>query len=327
MPKTHRPRAGSLQFWPRKRARRIYPRVRNWLETKSIILLGFAGYKAGMTDVLLKDIRSHSRSKNEEIVWPVTVIECPPIKLVSIKLYKNTPYGRKTASQVFVLNKFDKELARKLKLPKNYDAEKKLTELKLENVSDVVGVFHTQPKTTGLPSKKPEVFEIGVGGNDIKHKLDYLKNLIGKEVRVSDVFKPLTNLDIHAVTKGKGLQGVVKRMGVTLKSHKSEKGQRRAVLGPEGYRKVKFSAPSAGQMGYHNRTEYNKELLLIGNDPKQVNPKGGFLHYGLIKNDFILVKGSIAGPAKRLIRLTEPSRGKINAANVEIRKINTESKQ
>ncbi len=328
MPTVHRPRAGSLQYWPRKRAKRVYARVRSWFGSKTPSLLGFAGYKAGMTHVIVKDNRANSLTKNDNIVWPVTVIECPAIKLLSLKFYKNSgPYGSQVASEIFVANKFDKSLTRKLKLPKNYDADKKLKGLKLEEYNDVRGIFFTQPRLTGAGKKKPEVFEIGVGGAEVKSKVEFLKGLIGKEVRVSDVMKQQKVVDVHSITKGKGFQGVVKRMGVTLKSHKSEKGQRRAVVAPEGYAKVAYTAPMGGQVGNHTRTEYNKELLLIGDKPEKVNPKGGFLHYGLVKNDFILIKGSVPGTTKRLIKFTEPIRGRISASNVDVQDISLRSKQ
>jgi large subunit ribosomal protein L3 len=61
-----------------------------------------------------------------------------------------------------------------------------------------------------------------------------------------------------------------------------------------------WTVPTSGQMGYHQRTEYNKRVLKIGSDGEEVNPRGGFLHYGIVKNDFILLKGSTPGPQKRL---------------------------
>jgi large subunit ribosomal protein L3 len=63
-----------------------------------------------------------------------------------------------------------------------------------------------------------------------------------------------------------------------------------------------------GQVGYHLRTEYNKQIAKIGKDPKEVEPKGGFLRYGQIKNPYVLVKGSIAGTAKRMIKITHAAR-------------------
>lgn len=328
MPNVHRPRAGSLQFWPRKKAKRIYSRVRSWLGSKIPSLQGFAGYKAGMTHVVLKDNRPHSLTKGKNIVWPATVIECPPLKILSFKFYQNSgPYGSKLISEVFVSNKLDKSLGKKVNLPKNYDSEIKLKEINFETIDFVRGLFYTQPRLVGFARKKPEIFEIDVGGRDPKSQFDYLKNLVGKELRVVDFFKSQRMVDVHAVTKGKGFQGVVKRMGVTLKSHKSEKGQRRAVLGPEGYGKVKFSAPLAGQLGYQTRTEYNKEIIALGSNGEDVNPSGGFLNYGLIKNDYVLIKGSIPGPSKRMIRFTEPIRGRVTGSNLELKQIILVSKQ
>ena len=73
----HWPRRGSIQFWPRKRAKSETPRIRHWLKTNSKIL-GFAGYKAGMTHIMRKDTSS-SRTKGEIVSDAVTVVECPPL--------------------------------------------------------------------------------------------------------------------------------------------------------------------------------------------------------------------------------------------------------
>ena len=63
--------------------------------------------------------------------------------------------------------------------------------------------------------------------------------------------------------------------------------------------------PQAGQLGFNYRTEINKRILKVGttNDIKSITPKSGFQNYGLVKNDYIIVKGSIGGPAKRLVRI------------------------
>mgnify|MGYP001594856626 FL=1 len=66
----------------------------------------------------------------------------------------------------------------------------------------------------------------------------------------------------------------------------------------------------AGKMGYHLRTEYNKQIIKIGNKPEEINTKGGTLDYGIVKNTYLLIKGSLGGPSKRLIKLTEPTRPK-----------------
>jgi large subunit ribosomal protein L3 len=69
-----------------------------------------------------------------------------------------------------------------------------------------------------------------------------------------------------------------------------------------------YSIARAGQMGYHQRIEYNKRILKIGKNAKEINLKGGFIRYGNVKNSYILVDGSIPGPKKRAIRLRQPAR-------------------
>jgi large subunit ribosomal protein L3e len=36
---------------------------------------------------------------------------------------------------------------------------------------------------------------------------------------------------------------------------------------------------------------------------KAITPMGGFPHYGIVKNDYLMIKGGIGGPRKRLITL------------------------
>ena len=84
----------------------------------------------------------------------------------------------------------------------------------------------------------------------------------------------------------------------------------------------------AGKMGYHLRTEYNKWIIRIGNKPEEINVKGGFVHYGVVKNPYILIKGSIGGAQKRLIRFTGAMRPKKNVPEApQINYVSVESKQ
>jgi len=84
----------------------------------------------------------------------------------------------------------------------------------------------------------------------------------------------------------------------------------------------------AGQMGYHQRTEYNKRILKIGNNGEEVTPKGGFLHYGIIKNNYVILKGSVQGPPKRLIVLRSAIRCPEDKFGLpEITYLSRESKQ
>ena len=60
-------------------------------------------------------------------------------------------------------------------------------------------------------------------------------------------------------------------------------------------------------MGFHQRVEYDKRIMIMGNtdsDGKlKINPDGGYKHFGLVKGDFIILKGSVPGTYKRLIKL------------------------
>src|SRR3989338_4093158 len=125
------------------------------------------------------------------------------------------------------------------------------------------------------------------------------KALLGKELTVADALKPGSQVDVHAVTKGKGFQGEVKRHGVSIRQHKSEKRKRgKAQLGPWTPSKVSYTIPQTGKMGYHLRTEYNKWVVAVGADPGKIQQSGGFIHYGIVKNPYVLIKGSVAGPRK-----------------------------
>jgi len=312
MPKTHKPRAGSMQFWPRSRSKTSYANIHSWAKKEKV--LAFAGYKAGMTHIL----ENNPKAKVAKTVSiPVTVIECPPLKPLSLRFYKNTPYGAKIISEVQAKN-LNKELSKKIRLPKAHK-EKSIP----ESYDYFRLAVYTQPKLTNIGKKRPDIFEIAVQNN-----IEEAKKLLDSEIKLNSVFKSGQFVDVHAITKGKGFQGPVKRFGVQLKSHKSEKKRRSAGnLGAFTPRKVNWNVPQHGQMGYFKRTEHNKLVYLVDSDPKKINQKGGMKGYGVLKNDYLLIKGSIAGPRKRLIILSEPIRNKKEKPAPEILYISQESKQ
>ncbi|MEM5829631.1 MAG: 50S ribosomal protein L3 [Candidatus Aenigmatarchaeota archaeon] len=302
MPAVKRPRKGSLQFYPRKRAKRIYPTVSTYPETEKPKLLDFAGYKAGMTTVILIDNVKSSPTFGQEIAVPATVLECPPLKVVGIRAYKLTRKGLQVLTEAWMKN-LPKEIERKTKVRPN---EENLNEIEknLDKISKIRLIVATQPKTSGLGKKKPEVFEIEVGGKEIREKFEFAKQILGKELKVSDVFRQGEYVDVIAVTKGKGTAGPVKRFGVFIQSrHAKEKRRHVGTLGQEQPGKVRYTVPMAGQLGFQTRTEFNKRILKIGENGEEVNPKGGFKNYGVIKSNYLLLEGSVPGPNKRLIRL------------------------
>ncbi|MBT3940733.1 50S ribosomal protein L3 [Candidatus Woesearchaeota archaeon] len=329
--KRKRPRRGSLQFWHRKRASRIYPRIRNQAETKDVQLMGFAGYKAGMTQVFYVDSRPTSPTKGDELCVATTIIECPPMKIMGLRLYKPSITGSAAFCDV-LSDAFDIDLSKKITLPKKKTEQQKIkdAESKLEQATEIRLLVSTQPKFAGFGKKKPEIFEMAIGGSDIKTKFEYAKTVLGKEIKASDVLTSGQYYDAHAVTTGKGYQGVIKRFGVRRKVHKSEKGVRRVgTLGAFTGAKT-WRVPHPGQMGFHTRTEYNKQVLLISN-PKEneINPSGGLINYGVVKSDYILVVGSIPGPKKRIIRFTPAIRmkAKYQTQAPELQSISLRSQQ
>ena len=329
--KRKRPRRGSLQFWHRKRASRIYPRIRSNPIFNEVKLAGFAGYKAGMTQVSYVDAKPTSPTKGETLRVPATIIECPPIKVIGLRLYQDSVLGSSVLLDVFS-DAFDMDLKRKLTLPKKKMEQQKMkdAETKLEQAKDIKALVATQPKHAGFGKKKPEIFEMQIGGEDIKARFDYIKSVLGKELKVSDLLTSGHFYDAHAVTTGKGYQGVIKRFGVRRKVHKSEKGVRRVgTLGAFTGAKT-HTVPHPGQMGFHTRTEYNKQVLLISNPKEQeINPNGGIVNYGVVKSDYILIAGSVIGPKKRLIRFSAPIRQKAKQGTqaIELQTISLRSHQ
>ncbi|MBI2656893.1 50S ribosomal protein L3 [Candidatus Woesearchaeota archaeon] len=334
MPRTRKPRAGSMQFWPRVRARHSYARIRNWGIGKEAKPLGFAGYKVGMTHLLINDNRPHSLTKGTEIFCPVTIVECPPLKTASIRFYTNTLQGSKLVSELFA-ESLDKELERKIIIPKKKVKEEADGGRGYSQASQVTNfdfvrlLCCTQPRLTSIGKKKPEIFEVAIGGSK-EQQLSYAKEKLGKEININEVFSEGQLLDIHSLTTGKGFQGPVRRFGVQLRQHKSEKSIRNpGSLGPwksQGH--VMWRTAHAGKMGYHLRTEFNKHVLKIGNKADEINVKGGFLDYGNVKSNYLVIKGSIAGPQKRIIRFTDAIRSKGSIQEPpQITYVSIESKQ
>ncbi|MCC6003368.1 MAG: 50S ribosomal protein L3 [Thermofilum sp.] len=316
MTKGHRPRRGSRAYYPRKRARSIVARIKRWPKDREGFL-GFAGYKVGMLHVVGIETHKFSPFQGQEIVYPATVIEVPGLRVLAVRVYGKTPQGRRTLCEVWS-REVPKDVERVFTTPKDpsyYEEQVKKLEEVRDKVSEVRVIVATQPRLAGIGKKKPELFEIAVGGSPDKALKIALEKL-GKELTVSDVFKEGDYVDVIAVTKGKGFAGSVKRFGVEEmpRWHKHRKGHSRiGAVGPQKP-SIMFYTPFPGQLGFHQRTEYNKKILKIGDasSMKEINPPGGWKHYGLIKSQFIIIEGSIPGPAKRLVKLRHAIRpGKV----------------
>ncbi len=310
--KTHAPRHGSLAYLPRKRAKSPVARIRYWptIESDAPRLLGFSGYKAGMTYVFTIEDRKRSPHFGKEVMKAATILETPPLLVCGIRTYTKTPYGLQNQTEAWMKDP-PAILDRALVLPESFDTDAMLEKIE-QSIDQTVAirvVTATQPTQTNLAKKKPDISEIQIGGGTIQQQLEYAKQLLGKTVTPEEVFKDGQYTDVAAITVGKGYQGPVKRWGVTILQHKGRKTKRGiATLGPWNPHHLMYSVARAGQMGYHQRIEFNKRILKIGKNGKEVTVKGGFIRYGEVKGPYILIEGSVPGTEKRQIRLRVPAR-------------------
>jgi large subunit ribosomal protein L3 len=312
--KRHAPRRGSLAFLPKKRASNIKGRVRNWLDClEDINFLGFAGFKVGMSHITYIEDQKNSPYFGKELMKPVTIIEVPPLILIGIRVYNKDEYGKYVVGEMFT-NEFNNFIERKIKIPKpeGYSLKKikKKIEENLNETSEIRGIFQSQPYKTSLSRKKPDIIEIKVNSiEDPERELKFVLKNLGKEIRAREILTEGELVDVIAVTKGKGFQGPVKRFGVRILTRKNSKVKRAvACIGPWHPARVLYTVPRAGQLGYHQRTEYHKRIMLIGENEEEINSKGGFIRYGTVRGDYILLLGSVPGPKKRLVRIRKSIR-------------------
>ncbi len=314
--KTHAPRRGSLGLRPRKRASEIIPTIRSWPEVSldKPLPLGFIGYKAGMTHVIMIDDRPGSPTEGKEIFMPVTIIETPPIIPIALRTYIRDSLGSlKVFTDIWIEPQKELEIWRRIvtyKPTRDINNRIELIERNIDMIKRISIVVATNPKNVGGLSKKvPDIVEIAIGGGSISERFKYAYEVLGKPIYINQVFNAGQFIDIIGVTKGKGFQGVIKRFGVKElpRWHKHRKGSRKI-----GSRSPTIGAlsetPQAGQMGFHRRTEYNKRILAIGDKGEEITPSGGFPHYGIVKSMWIMVQGSTIGVPKRPLILRWPIR-------------------
>merc|ERR1719391_1105200 len=166
--------------------------------------------------------------------------------------------------------------------------------------------------------------EVQVNGGTVAEKVDWAVKHLEKQVPVSDVFAKNEMLDVIGASKGHGRKGVTARWHCKKLPRKTHKGLRKvACIGAWHPSRIQSTVARAGQKGYHHRTEINKKIyeikpgyhkkdgVLIKNNAsteydttdKCINPMGGFPHYGMVKQDFVMIKASCIGPKKRVLTL------------------------
>jgi len=363
--KFEHPRHGSLGFLPKKRAASHRGRVKSFPKDdpkKPVHLTAFLGYKAGMTHIVRELERVGSKMHKKEVVEAATVIETPPMVVVGVVGYVETPRGLRSLTTVWaehlsdeVKRRFYKNWYKSKKkaftkyAAKHAETQGKSVARELERIRKyctVVRVLaHTQIRKTGLSQKKAHLAEIQVNGGSVADKVEFAKSHFEKTVDVSSVFEADEDIDVLAITKGHGFEGVTHRWGTKKLPRKTHKGLRKvACIGAWHPSKVMFSVARAGQNGYHRRTEINKKIYRIGKGTdesngatdfditkKTITPLGGFVHYGIVANDFVLIKGSCPGVKKRIMTLrkslmTHTSRKDLEKASESLKLIDTASK-
>ena len=317
------PRRGSLAYLPRGRAKSMEARIRTWPNVNSDEpkLLGHAGFKAGCVQIVNIDDREKTPNYGKQLVSLGTVIVTPPILIIGIRGYSKDPNGKHAQFDLYA-NSLPKNVSQFLK-SQNKEETLEYSENAFKKIIEISALIAVSPQNAGLEQKKPYVFEASVKGGDIKKQFTFVKELLGKEVKIDQVFDVGATVDTAAITKGKGWEGPITRWGVKKKQHKSRKSVREVgSLGPISPQYVMYTVPRAGQRGLHQRVEYDKRIMVMDNTENikyQINPKGGFKHFGNVNGDFIILHGSVPGTYNRLIKLRSQIRNvpkKITKPNI-----------
>lgn len=359
------PRHGSLAFLPRKRSKRHRGKCKAFPQdpkSGDCYLTAFIGYKAGMTHILRELTRPNSKAHKKDIVEGVTILETPPMVAVGYVGYQNTVRGLKAVGTVWADNLGEEFKRRHYKhwgkgqnrraftQARSEEDNAKIEKRIIENCDVIRLICHTQMKEvlTQFRQKKAHVMEIQVNGGEIEAKVSFCKSKLEQKIAITDVFEKDGMCDTIAVTKGRGTEGVITRWGITRLPRKTHRGLRKvACIGAWHPARVSYTVARVGQNGYHHRTEINKKIYMVGNGEvnckageynartsidltdKHITPMGGFVRYGEVKQDFVMLKGSCPGLVKRPITLRrclhEPTNS-VATENVTIKFIDTSSK-
>jgi len=332
------PRHGSLGFLPKKRSKTHRPRIKAFPkddQTKPPHLTAFLGFKSGMSHIVREVDKPGSKVNKKEVVEAVTVLETPPLMVVGIVGYIETPRGPRQFKTVWAehlsedcrrrfykkwFNSKKKAFTKYAKKWQDEDGKKEIEGdlAKMKKYCHVIRVLvHTQMKLLRHRQKKAHLIEVQVNGGTVEQKIEWARSHLEKQVAIEQVFEADEMIDIVGVTKGRGFKGVTSRWHTKKLQRKTHKGLRKvACIGAWHPSRVSWTVARAGQKGYHHRTEMNKKIYRIGkgtdkkngstefdNTEKTINPMGGFPHYGMVKQDFVMIKGCCIGPRKRVLAL------------------------
>jgi len=335
--------------------------------SKPVHLTGFIGYKAGMTHVVrVIDRKEGKKTVKKDVVDACTIIETPPIIVNGVVGYINTPRGLRVLTTVWaqhlpqsLIRRFYKNyhVAKRnafKKYAKRYEEKadsKRHPNRDLQRIKKYCTVVRvlvsSQIEKVKLRQRKAHLMEIQVnGGKNVTDKVNWAVSKFEKEVTVGEVFQDSEMVDTIAITRGKGTAGVVKRYGVKKLPKKTRRGNRKVgCIGAWHPAAVKWTVARSGILGYYHRTTINQKIFRVGagavrgvnnnastdTDPhvKNITPIGGFPHYGVVNEDFLLLRGCVTGPKKRQITLrkslVQPCKS-FHTTKADIKFIDTSSK-
>jgi len=367
--KFERPRHGNLGFLPRKRTKNHFGKLKSFPKddaSKAPHFTAFMTYKAGMTHIVRDVDRPGSKLHKKEIAEGGTSVDAPPMIVAGFVGYVETPRGLRALTSVWA-GHLSEECRRRFYKTFHSSKQKAFTKYQKawteagKNGSEqpmaaeiarakkycqvIRAICHTQISKAKLGRKKAHVKEIQINGGTVEQKVDFVVGLFEQEVKIADTFSQDEMVDIIGVTRGHGFNGVITRWGCSRLPRKTHRGLRKvACIGTWHPARMQFQVPRAGQMGYHHRTEINKKIYRIGKnlkeDPhsartgadltdKAITPMGGFGHYGEITQDWVMVKGCVMGPRKRVLTLRKsllPQVSRRAAEKIELKFIDTSSK-
>lgn len=297
-------------------------RIRAWPANRSgePRILAHCGFKAGCVQIVSIDDRDKTPNAGKQLVTLGTVLATPPVVVLGVRGYSRDHGGLHAEFDLYAED-LPKQISKHVSFS-NKEGARARAEAALGRTAEVLAVVAVSPRDAGLEQKKPYVFEAMVSGADVRARFEHVAEQLGREVRVGQVFEAGASVDVAAITKGKGWQGVIQRYGAKKKQHKSRKTVRElGSLGPISPQYVMYTVPRAGQMGFHQRTEYDKRIMVMGSagdGGDGINPRGGYKHFGLVRGDYVILKGSVPGTYRRLIKM----RAQVRNAPARVQKPN-----
>ncbi|KAJ7390179.1 60S ribosomal protein L3 [Desmophyllum pertusum] len=237
-----------------------------------------------MTHIVREVEKPGSKIHKKEVVEAVSIVETPPMMVVGVVGYIETPRGLRVLKTIWAEH-LSEECKRRFY--KNWCKSKKKAFSKaskrwadedgksaIENDFNTMKryckvirvIIHTQQKLVKLGQKKAIIKEIQVnGGKDVGEKIDWARERLENPAPVRKVFSKDEMIDIIGVSKGHGFKGVTYRwVPRSCHARLTRVYARWLVLEP-GIRPVCHTLfARAGQFGYHHRTEINKKIYRIG---------------------------------------------------------------